>query len=74
VLSNLRQPFVKPVSRPENIAGDGSWPDWDMKMAGELTPSVRHRIVAQFLIRCLLFYQESHPRVNFYLHGFFTTD
>jgi len=71
---NWRQPFVKRASRPENVGGDGSWPVWDIKMAGELTPSVRHRIAARFLMRCLVDYQESHPRVNFYLHDIFTTD
>jgi hypothetical protein len=64
VLSNWLQPFVKPVSRPENVGGDGSWPDWDIKIAGELTPSLRLRIVVRFLMRCLLHYQELHPRVN----------
>ena len=67
-VKNWRQPFVKRVSRPENVGGDGSWPDWDIKIAGELTPSVRLRIVARFLMRCLLHYQEAHPRVNFYLN------
>jgi hypothetical protein len=60
VLSNCRQPFVKRGSRPENVGGDGSWPDWEIKMAGELTPSVRVRIAARFLMRCLLHYQEAH--------------
>jgi hypothetical protein len=45
-VKNRRQPIVNRVSRPENIGGDGSRPDWDVKMAGELTPSVRLRIVA----------------------------
>jgi hypothetical protein len=65
VLSQWRQPFAKRVCRPENVGGDGSWADWDIKMAGGLTPSVRLRIAARFLMRCLLHYQEPHPRVNF---------
>ena len=69
VLSNWRQPFAKRVSRPENVGGDGSWPDWEIKMAGEFTPSVMTSdSIARFLMRCLLHYQESHSRVNFYLH------
>src|ERR1035441_10317234 len=65
VLSNWLQPFVKPVSRPENVGGDGRWPDWDIKIAGELTPSVRLRIAAQFPMRCLLLYQEAHRASTF---------
>jgi hypothetical protein len=36
---------------PENVGGDGSWADWDIEMAGELTPSVRLRLVARFFMR-----------------------
>jgi hypothetical protein len=65
-----RQPFVKPISRPQTVGGDGSWPDWDIKMTGELTLSVRLRIAARFLMDYLLQYLEQHPRVNFFLHDF----
>jgi hypothetical protein len=65
VVQNWWQPFVKRVSLPENVGRDGSWSDWDIKMAGEFTRSVRLRIVARFLMHCLLHYQELHPRVNF---------
>lgn len=40
--------------------------DEEIKMAGELTPSARLRIVALLLMRCLYDYQESNPRVNFF--------
>jgi hypothetical protein len=70
-VKNWRQSFGKLGSRSKNVGGDGSGPDWEIKMAGELTPSVRLRMVARFLMRCLLHYQESHPRVNFYLHDVF---
>ena len=53
-VKNWRQPFVKRASRPENVDGGRSWPDWDIQIAGELTPSVRLRIVALFLMGCLL--------------------
>jgi|ERR1017187_2278892 hypothetical protein len=70
VLSNWRQPLVKRASCPENVGGDGSWPDWDIKMAGELTPSVRLRIAARFLMRCLLNYQEA-PRASIFIYMIF---
>src|ERR1019366_911194 len=62
VLSNWRQ--------RGNVGGDGSWPDWAIKMAGELTPSVRLRIVARFLMRCLLLYQEA-PRASIFIYRIF---
>jgi hypothetical protein len=49
-VKNWRLTCVKRVSRVGNVGGDGSWPDWDIKMAGELTPSVRLRIAARFLM------------------------
>jgi hypothetical protein len=34
-VKNWRQPFVKRVNDPEKVGGDGSWPDWDIKIEGE---------------------------------------
>jgi hypothetical protein len=72
VFSNWRPPSAKPVSRPENVGGEGSWPGY--KNGGRVDAISETSDCGPVSHALLIALAKAAPRVNFYLRDFFTMD